>query len=534
MNFDFVIIGSGFGGSVSAMRLSQKGYRVAVLEKGKRWNSGDFPETNWNLRKFIWAPFLRCFGIQSLSLLKGVMVLHGTGVGGGSLVYANTLMEPPADVFSSWKGRSDWHEFLKPFFSTAKKMLGVITNPMLFDAESTLKKLGIALNVESSFHSTEVGIYFDSAPESRPRDPYFSGAGPKRMGCNACAGCMTGCRYDAKNTLDKNYLFFAEKWGARVFPETQAMRIQKLESGYSVETRVSTSFGKNGPTFLAKNVVVSAGVLGTVSLLLENKLTHKTLPLVSPMLGQEVRTNGESLLGATALESDLDFAKGIAIGAAIHPNDHTKIEAVKYPKNSDFMRVLGVPLTGSGNHITRPLRLLLRTLFRFTDIVRLWLVKDWSRSTVILLVMQSLDQKMKLRLGRSFLTFFRKGLVGEASDKRIPAYNPVAQDACVRLSEIVRGVPQNIFTEVVLDTPATAHILGGCVVGESASSGVVDSRFEVFGYPGLFVCDGSVIGSNLAVNPSLTITALAESFASQFPVRDQAQFERNQIHYGQE
>lgn len=531
--FDVLVIGSGFGGSVSAMRLAQKGYRVAVLEAGKRYRSFDFPRTNWNIRKYLWIPLLRCFGFQKITFLKGLMLLHGKGVGGGSLVYAATLMKPPSDMFRlpEWPDQVDWETELDPHYQVAEQMLGVARNPHLNETDLAIRCLGEKMGVGKSFHPTNVGIYFGdpdlAASPQKPamvKDPYFSGDGPDRSACISCGGCMVGCRHEAKNTLDYNYLYFAEKWGTRIFSETEATRIVPVRHGdhepvFQVETRRPTTwFDKTGPTFVAKKVILAAGVLGTVDLLLRNREVYRCLPDVSSCLGKNVRTNGESLLGATSFDRSRDFSRGVAIGAAIHPDAATKIEGVRYPSGSNFMRLLAVPLTPDGSLLTRPLRMLWQLVKRWRQWLRLLGIWDWARSTVILLVMQSVDQKIHFGLGRSFWTGFRRGLKGEASEHPVPGYLPVAQTAAQHMADIIGGEPQNVISEVVFHMPASAHILGGCCLASEATKGVVDNRHEVFAYPGLYVCDGSVIPVNLAINPSLTITALAERFCSLWPV----------------
>lgn len=518
--FDFVIVGSGFGGSVSAMRLAQKGYSVAILEMGKKYEKEDFPKTNWNVKRFLWAPFVRCFGIQKITLLKKIMVLHGVGVGGGSLVYANTLLRPEKDIFASeyWPAGVDWHEELGPFYQTAQKMLGVVKNPHMDEGEMALKAVAEEMGCESTFHETDVGIYFGE--EGKPvKDPYFNGDGPDRVGCNFCGSCMIGCPVGAKNTLDRNYLYFAQKWGAVVFPETKAEKIIPLaEGGYRVETSVSTSFlPKKGQTFLADKVIFSAGALGTVELLLKNKYIHQTLTKVSDALGSIVRTNGESLLGSTSFDDHRNLARGIAIGAQFKPDAITKVENVRYPEGSDFMKLLSVPLTGDGNAIVRPLKMVWQLIVKSPKLYRTWSSKNWAKRSIILLVMQSSETKMNLKLGRGFLTFFRKGLTGRVSDGDMPSFIPVAQRAVEIISKKINGLPQNCSSEVLLQTPATAHILGGAVIASDARCGVIDIEHQIFGHKGLYVCDGSMIPSNLAVNPSLTISALAERFSSKFP-----------------
>jgi cholesterol oxidase len=516
------------------MRLAQKGYRVAVLEAGKRFLPNDFPKSNWNVTKYLWAPKLRCFGIQNITLLKGVMVLHGSGVGGGSLVYANTLMQPQSHVFDdpAWSGSVDWKRALEPHYKTARRMLGVTRNPGLFEGEEALRRVSARMGADTTFHPTDVGVYFGE-PNRRVLDPYFEGAGPERVGCNFCGGCMVGCRYGAKNTLDKNYLYFAEKWGAVVYPETRVTRIRKLADGYELETRVSTAlFRRRGRTFKARRVVVAAGVLGTVELLLKNRDVYRTLPNISTRLGDFVRTNGESLLGATSFDAHRELSRGIAIGAAFHPDAVTKIEGVRYPSGSGLMRLLGVPLTPEGTALTRPLKMLGRIVRRLPRILRLWRVSDWARSTVILLVMQSVDEHLRLRLGRSLIRRVLFGLEGAPTERPVPSYLPLAQRAAEILGEEIEGEPQNVISEVLLRTPATAHILGGCCIGASPAEGVIDERHQVFGHEGLYVCDGSVVPGNLAVNPSLTICALAERFASHFePVLSAAALAERELRF---
>lgn len=527
-SFDFIVIGSGFGGSVTAMRLSQKGYRVAILEKGSRYQTKDFPRTNWNLRKFIWAPIIKCFGIQQISLLKGVMVLHGAGVGGGSLVYANTLMQPKDEVLqqSGWPKSLAWRNKLKRNYTLAKKMLGVTTNQKPALADHELKNLANHFREISSYHLTEVGVFFGNDSVSKNNDPYFSGEGPPRKACTGCGGCMIGCSVGAKNTLDKNYLFFAEKWGTEIFAGLLVEKIEKTENGYSITTKKVKNWMSNGPTFSAKKIVISAGVLGTLKILFENKIKHRTLPMISDRLGEDVRTNGESLCGASSLRSE-DFSQGIAIGSAFHIGAEIKVEPVRYPIGSNAMKLLAVPLTDeipgiqSFKSFFRVLNLVKSFGIYFLSYFKIHWLKDWARQTVILLVMQSKDEKMKLKYGRSFFHLFRRGLkIDDKHSSSVPSYIPFAQEASKRLAQQIEGMPQNIISEVAFKTPATAHILGGIPNGNDESSGVVDENLEVFNYPGLYICDGSVIPTNLGVNPSLTIAAIAETFAEQFPKKD--------------
>lgn len=506
---DFVIIGSGFGGSVSAMRLTQKGYSVVVLEKGKRFRAEDFPKTNWQLRKYLWAPLIKCFGIQQITFLKGVMVLHGAGVGGGSLVYANTLMRPRQHVFQdpSWPQNIDWGAELEPHFQMAEKMLGVTTNQLESAADLAIKKLGESLGCAETYHPTQVGVYFQQTHAGQ--DPFFSGDGPQRSGCVGCGGCMVGCRYKAKNTLDYNYLYFAEKWGAQVVPNASVTNIAEGEErGYCVSYRESDRWFGKEKTIRARKVILSAGVLGTIKLLFQSQKKAATLPLLSKALGNTVRTNGESLCGATALKSDIDYSQGVAIGSAIHPDLDTKIEPVRYSAGSDALRFLALPMST-----------------RIAKIFALYRLRDWAKHTIILLIMQSSESKMRLRLGR-------RNLKAEVDGEPMPSNLPIARTSAKLLADHIGGIAQNVAAESLFNMPATAHILGGCLMGDSPETAVIDARHEVYNYPGLYVCDGSVVPANLGVNPSLTITALAERFASLFPTKDQEALTRNQIRFG--
>lgn len=514
--YDFIIIGSGFGGSVSAMRLSQKGYKVLILEKGRRYLPKDFPKTNWNLKKFIWAPTFRLFGIQQITLLNKIMILHGAGVGGGSLVYANTLMQPEESVFAQNHWPKNFLANYNSHFQTARKMLGVTTNKFFSVADEKIKALGQKLNVAETFHLTEVGIYFGDQDKSK--DPYFSGQGPLRKACTGCGACMIGCAVGAKNTLDKNYLFFAEKWGCEIQAETSAEKITPIEGGgYAITTKNSLNPFKKSETLFADKVILSAGVLGTLKILFTNKYKHKTLPLVSERLGEAVRTNGESLCGATSITDDIDYSKGIAIGSAIHTDSVTKIEPVRYSAGSDLMRLLAVPLTNDGTWFTRPLKLVFNITKNIFSFSKVYFAKDWAKQTVILLVMRSIEEKIRIKYSRSVFTFFRRDLSCDDKDHAIKSFMPIAQTASQNLGELMNGIPQNVISEVLLGIPATAHILGGCLFGETVKDGVLNSSHEVFGYKDLFVADGSMIPANLGVNPSLTITAMSESFCTQFP-----------------
>ncbi len=523
--YDFIIVGSGFGGSVSALRLAEKGYSVCVVERGKRFEDSDFPKTNWNLRKYLWLPFFRCFGIQNISLFRNIFILSGSGVGGGSLVYANTLLEPTDAFYHApvWKNLAHWKEELAPHYLTAKKMLGVAPNPHFTTADRILRECAKDIGREATFQMAEVGVYFGEPGKAAP-DPYFEGEGPPRKGCIFCGGCMVGCRFNAKNTLLKNYLYFAEKLGVRILPERNVDNIIPIEGGYAVHTSSSTSWFKKYPlVFKSKNVIFSAGVLGTVHLLLKCKYLTKTLPLLSGQLGKEVRTNSEAIVGVTVpdLDKDCDFSKGIAITSRFHPNGYTAIEPVRYPSGSSFMRLLTAPMIEGQSFFVKLAQIVGVFMSSPIKMLRLAFIKDWAKSTVILLVMQTLDNKIQLKLGRNLFTLFQKKIVTYSKGaKKFPTIMPIAHEICRLFAQKTHGIAQSAIHEVLLDIPSTAHILGGCVIGSDSLSGVIDSNHQILGYQGLFVCDGSVIPANLGVNPSLTITALSERAMSKIPPKN--------------
>ncbi len=525
--YDFLIIGSGFGGSVSALRLAEKGYTVAVIEAGKRYRSEDFPKNNWNIFKYLWIPLLRCFGILRISLLSDVLILSGSGVGGGSLGYANTLLEPPDSFFRDpqWAEMGDWKTILSPNYQTAKKMLGVTRSEKLYPADELLRELAEEMGREDTFSLQNVGVFFGE-PEKTVSDPYFEGKGPDRTGCCFCGGCLIGCRYNSKNTLDKNYLYLAEKLGVEIFPETKATLIRECpEGGYQIDTVHSTAFFSRGrQTFRTHNLVLSAGVLGTLPLLLKCKEEGK-LPMLSPMLGSRVRTNSETLMGVTAKNDAVDYSEGIAITSSIYPDEVTHVEPVRYPNGSDLMSFLSTIFTEGGHPATRPFKWFLNIIRHpFTFLRVLWPF-GWARRSIILLVMQTIDNSIQVYRKRRWWLPFKRSLVSKREHERekIPVYIPIAQKITKALAKKIDGIPQSAVNEVLLNTGITAHILGGCPIGPNPEQGVIDGQNRVYGYKGMYVVDGSMIPANLGVNPSLTITAMAEHAMSHIPKKEKKQ-----------
>lgn len=522
--YDYVVIGSGFGGSVAAMRLAEKGYSVLVIERGKRYRDQDFAQSNWAFWKYLWNPALRSFGILQISTLDGMLVLHGSGVGGGSLGYANVLMEPDAALFEApgWRDLADWKTVLQPHYAEAKRMLGVAPTPRAFAADETLKQVAGDMGREASYAATEVGVYFGPEGQRQP-DPYFGGRGPERAGCIHCGACMVGCRHNAKNTLVKNYLYFAEHWGAEVLAEHEVRDIRPLAeqadgARYEVVYRPSTRLLKPERRLRARNVVLAAGVMGTLKLLFRCRDETASLPHISPRLGDNVRTNSEALLGATARDGQQDFSQGVAIGSLFAPDTETVVQAVRYPAGSSLMRFLAAPLLSGGNLLIRLTKALGHWLRHPIDFLRAYLLPGWAQRTTILLVMQKRDNGMRVRPGRNAWTLFRRGLVTEQAEEegdRIPAHIAIGHAVAQQYATRIGGVAAGSLSEGLLGMPATAHILGGVPMGRSAADGVVDPSGQVHNYPGLYVVDGSIVPANPGINPSLTITALAEYTMSQ-------------------
>jgi cholesterol oxidase len=527
--FDYVIVGSGFGGSVSALRLTEKGYRVLVLERGKRFRDQDFAKSNWNIFKYLWFPGLRCFGILQISPFRDVLVLHGSGVGGGSLGYANVLMEPDDKMFAApaWSHLADWKTILKPHYATAKRMLGVNPNPCLWPADFVMQDIASELKMQGTFQPTNVGTFFGEAGKTVP-DPFFGGEGPDRTGCTHCGGCMVGCRYGAKNTLVKNYLYLAEKWGAQVWPEVEVRDVRPLPpdrpdgARYEVTYRSATAWLgmlRAERVVRARNVIFSAGALGTLRLLFRCREVTHSLPKISQQLGNMVRTNSEALLGSTARALKTNYSEGIAITSIFHADDVTTVEPVRYPAGSSLMRFLSGPLVDSGGRVIgRFFRTAAQIFTRPRDFSKTHLLPGWAQRTTIILVMQTEDNRMRLRLGRDLFTAWRQNLVSRPdADHSIPGKIDIGHEVTRRFARRTDGIPAGSLNEGLLNIPMTAHILGGVPFGLSDQDGVIDLNCEIHNYPGLFVVDGSIMPANPGVNPSLTITALAEYAMSRVP-----------------
>jgi cholesterol oxidase len=532
--YDYVIVGSGFGGSVSAMRLTQKGYSVLVIEKGKRFEDHDFPTTNWKFWKYLWMPGLRSFGILQISPFKDVVALHGSGVGGGSLGYANVLMQPDDKLFTnpSWKNLQDWRTILLPHYDTARHMLGVTTNRRMWTADGALQAIATDLSKSETFRPVEVGAFLGENNEPAGvdvPDPYFGGEGPMRTTCRQCGGCLVGCRYNGKNTLVKNYLYFAEKGGALIQAEALVDDIRPLPAGQPDEARYAVAY-HHSTGFLfhpekvvqARNVIVSAGTLGTLRLLFRCREVTHSLPRISRRLGSMVRTNSEALLGATSPNFDVNYSEGIAITSIFQPDEVTAIEPVRYPKGSSLMRFLAAPLVESGGSFLQRLsRTLLKIIKHPYQFAYAHVYPGWAERTTILLVMQTEDNRLRMRLGRGLLTLFGRGLVSMPDvEHNVPSKIDVGHDVTREFARRIHGAPAGSVFEGLFNTSLTAHILGGVPFGLTDEEGVIDLDCQVHNYPGLYVVDGSIMPANPGVNPSLTITALAEYAMSRVSAKE--------------
>ncbi len=525
-DFDFLVIGSGFGGSVSACRLAEKGYRVGVVEMGKRWTAEDFPKTTWNLWRWVWRPGLKLFGFYDMRPFRHVMILCGNAVGGGSITYANTLLAPPERVWQdgSWKGLADWEREMPAHYAAARRMLGVTENRILGDADRMLKQAADAQGCGDTFYKTDVAVYFGDQPGVAHPDPYFGGEGPPRSSCIGCGGCMVGCRFNAKNTLDKNYLYFAEKRGAKVFAETRVVDLRPLgpdgpggsgSAGYELTVERSTAWFKRPRKLTARQVVLCGSALGTMDLLMRAK-QRGSLPAVSDRLGHDVRTNAESIVGVRFSGKRFDMSKGIAIGSGIHIDAFTHIEATRYSRGSDVLGLIAT-LMVSGRGWRRILTWLASAVRHPVRFARAAWPFGFARQTLIFLVMQTIDATLRMRLRRRWFWPFGRLLCTEGN--RIPTNIPQANAFVARAAAQFGGTPITSWFEILFDMPMTAHCIGGCVMGSDAEHGVIDAQHRVYGYDGLYVVDGSAVGANLGVNPSLTIAALAERAMTFIPAK---------------
>ncbi|WP_053674564.1 GMC family oxidoreductase N-terminal domain-containing protein [Streptomyces sp. NRRL B-1140] len=539
-DYDVIVVGSGFGGSVTALRLTEKGYRVGVLEAGRRFTRETLPKNSWDLKNYLWAPKLGMYGIQRIHLLGNVMVLAGAGVGGGSLNYANTLYVPPKPFFEDpqWRDITDWQDELAPYYDQARRMLGVRLNPTMTPSDVHLKAAAERMGCGDSFHMAPVGVFFgdgedaDGSAKAKPGqevpDPYFGGAGPSRKACAECGECMTGCRHGAKNTLNENYLHLAEKAGAVVHPMTTVVSVtDDSRGGYAVATLPTDDRGrKKGRTFTARRVVLAAGTYGTQTLLHRMKEGGQ-LPYLSPRLGELTRTNSEALVGAQTDDRryrkahgapKADFTRGVAITSSIHPDADTHIEPVRYGKGSNSMgglSILQVPYAGTDSGPSRVLGFLAHAAKHPLLVLRSLSNRRWSERTIIGLVMQSLDNSLttyvkQSGIGRGLLTA-RQGH-GAPNPKQIKA----ATEGASALAAEINGFAGSNVGEL-MGTPLTAHFLGGCPIGDSRETGVIDPYHRLYGHPGISVVDGAAVSANLGVNPSLTITAQAERAMSYWP-----------------
>lgn len=513
-HYDYVIIGSGFGGSVSALRLSEKGYKVLVIEKGKWFEPKDFPLTNWNLKKWLWLPALKFQGLFKITLFQHVGVLSGVGVGGGSLVYANTLPVPKQPFFEtgSWAGLADWENELQPHYDTALKMLGAEKNPSIRKSDRVIQELARRIGKEEHFDTTDVAVYFGKPGVTVP-DPYFEGKGPDRTGCIQCGGCMLGCRYNSKNTLDKNYLWLAQQQGAEIVAESLVYDVQPKgkegENGYEILYKKSTSYLPKKYKVSADAVIFAGGVLGTVELLLQ--LKRSSLPGLSDKVGYGIRTNSESLIGVTTYDKDKSFSEGVAIGSILHTDENSHVEPVKYSDGAGFWRLGMAPMVSGKNFFSRLLNMVKDLVVHPVQNFKMLTVDDWSKRTVILLFMQTLDSTLRFR--KTSWGMSSKIDTGDAPTSDIPEARALANE----VATIINGKPMVLSTETLLGIPTTAHILGGACMGDSPDTGVINKDNKVFGYRNMYVCDGSMISANPGVNPSLSITAIAERAMSKIP-----------------
>jgi len=533
LDYDVLVIGSGFGGSVAALRLTEKGYRVGVLEAGRRFDDSadpapgqrhrSLPKTSWRIFKYMWAPQLGMTGIQRIHLLRGekesrVLILAGAGVGGGSLNYANTLYRPAERFYDDpqWRGITDWRGELAPFYDQAERMLGVVPNPTMTSADVAMKKVADRMGRGDTFHLSRVGVYFGDSPGARAPDPFFGGAGPERAGCTECGACMTGCRNGAKNMLTENYLYLAERAGARIMPMTMVTAVRPRVDGFTVEVKRTGSPRSGRRVLTTGQVVFAAGTWGTQKLLHKMKATGD-LPLLSDRLGVLTRTNSEAILGAerARLRGD-DYTRGVAITSSFFPDEDTHIEPVRYGRGCNEMGSLRTSLIDGGEPTPRWLRFLGRAAVHPLEFGKLMNLRHWSERTVIALVMQSRDNSITVHAKRGRFGWGMRS--GRGHGEPNPVWIPSAHRAARLLAGEIGGTALGTWTDL-FNIPMTAHFLGGCTIGDSPATGVIDPYHRVYGYQGLHIVDGSAVSANLGVNPALTITAQAERATAMWPNR---------------
>jgi len=525
-DYDVVVVGSGFGGSVAALRLAEKGYKVCVLEAGARFEDKDFPKTSWRLHKFLFAPRLGLKGIQRIHKLPDVFILCGAGVGGGSLVYANTLYQPSDEYFNDpqWRDITDWKSELEPWYQIARRMLGVVKNPFFSNSDRAMQEVANEMGVGETFTLAPLGIYFGEKEGIEHPDPYFGGDGPKRKSCINCGECMTGCRHNAKNTLVKNYLYLAEKLGVEVRPLTTATELIESNGLWSIKVRKSSSWLPLSKTLTANQVVVAAGAFNTQKLLHRMK-SNGNLKL-SDALGKLSRTNSESLVGAIMPKSKMDFSEGAAITSSFFPNKNTHVEPVRYGKGSNMMGLLQTIMTSSDSALVRTKQWISTAIKQPTLIFRILNVRKWSERSVIALVMQNLNSSVTVFESKDFLGSRKLSSKNDASNPN-PTWIPEANEVAERIANNYGGFAAGNVGNLI-GAPFTAHFVGGCVIGKNKDEGVIDPYHRVWGYPTLHILDGSTITANLGVNPSLTITAQAERAISMWPINGEIDQRPNQ------
>ncbi|SHL11071.1 cholesterol oxidase [Desulfatibacillum alkenivorans DSM 16219] len=515
MDYDFVVVGSGFGGSVSALRLTEKGYKVAVIEQGRRIGPKDVQAADEKpLRNFFWMPAAKMNGFFTQTIFRHVQIVGGVGLGGGSLVYAAVLLKPKTGFFKDpvWSNFGvDWEQELEPHYEEVKRMLGLTNNPNFDLQDEYLKKTARTMGAMDTYGPTPNGIYFGK-PGVTVKDPFFGGEGPDRTGCELCGDCLSGCGKGAKNSLDKNYLFLAEKNGAEILTSRKVSHIEPMEGGYRLHIADPMKPKKAYPPVTAKKVVLAGGVLGTLELLFRSRDVTKTLPKVSPLLGRVVRTNSEAIVASLSRNPDEDITRGSAISSHFYPDDHTHITQNRFPDGYDFMRYYLGPMVDEPNPAKRAFKTLWAMVKNPIRSMASIFAKNWRKRISVLTVMQHMDNQISLVYRRGLFSWFNKSLHSKIPEgqQRAPAFLPIANKAARAYAQASGGDPLNVTMESLLNLSSTAHILGGCHMGTSPENGVISTDHEVLGYPGLYVADGAAVSANVGVNPSLTIAALAE------------------------